>query len=53
MQECRQMEAPQRPRIELKGSRLPFKLLLFSGESTVAQLPKRHFAAHGFAVGLA
>jgi hypothetical protein len=52
-QECRQMEAPKRPRIELKGSRLPCKLLLGAGESAFAQLPKRHLAAHGFAVGLA
>lgn len=58
---CRKMEAAKRLRIKLKESDLPLnphrrnerKLLLGAGESTFAQLPERHFAAHGFAVGLA
>src|SRR5580698_1509057 len=39
--------------IELKESRLLWGLLLGSGESPFAQLTERHFAAHGFTVGLA
>jgi hypothetical protein len=59
--ECRQMEAPMLPRIELKGAaslksstrHKEGKLLLGAGESAFAQLPQRDFAAHRFAIGFA